>query len=147
MADGKSQIVLTQPTRQLAVADHRLDHGRSSRFVDLAFGERRQIDRHTAMAYGEAASGVTTTAHDNLQPVLPSEVHSLDHVLIVLDPDNHIGRPVGLELVPDHFIYQFGVNDSHALRARQYVGGGLTAFGLVPARPADSFGLGLNVRG
>ena len=40
--------------------------------------------------------------------------------------------------------YQFGVNDSNALRARQYVGGGLTAFGLVPGRPDDSFGAGLN---
>ena len=40
--------------------------------------------------------------------------------------------------------YQFGVNDSNALHARQYVGGGLTAFGLVPGRPDDSFGLGLN---
>ena len=40
--------------------------------------------------------------------------------------------------------YQFGANDSNALHARQYVGGGLTAFGLVPRRPDDSFGLGLN---
>jgi porin len=40
--------------------------------------------------------------------------------------------------------YQFGANDSNALHARQYVGGGLTAFGLVPGRPDDSFGLGLN---
>ena len=40
--------------------------------------------------------------------------------------------------------YQFGANDSDALHARQYVGGGLTAFGLVPGRPDDSFGLGLN---
>ncbi len=40
--------------------------------------------------------------------------------------------------------YQFGANNSNALHARQYVGGGLTAFGLVPGRPADSFGAGLN---
>jgi porin len=40
--------------------------------------------------------------------------------------------------------YQFGANNNDALRARQYVGGGLTAFGLVPGRPDDSFGLGLN---
>ena len=40
--------------------------------------------------------------------------------------------------------YQFGANNSNALHARQYVGGGLTAFGLVPGRPNDSFGLGLN---
>lgn len=39
---------------------------------------------------------------------------------------------------------QFGANDSNALHARQYVGGGLTAFGLVPGRPDDSFGLGRN---
>src|SRR5262249_10473205 len=40
--------------------------------------------------------------------------------------------------------YQFGANNSNALHARQYVGAGLTAFGLVPGRPDDSFGLGLN---
>jgi porin len=40
--------------------------------------------------------------------------------------------------------YQLGANDSNALLARYYVGGGLTAFGLVPARPDDSFGAGLN---
>jgi porin len=40
--------------------------------------------------------------------------------------------------------YQYGVNDSNALHARQYVGGGLTAFGLIPGRPDDSFGAGLN---
>jgi porin len=40
--------------------------------------------------------------------------------------------------------YQFGANNSNALHARQYVGGGLTAFGLVPGRPDDSFGAGLN---
>ena len=39
--------------------------------------------------------------------------------------------------------FQFGANDSDALLARQYVGGGLTAFGLVPGRPADTFGAGL----
>ena len=39
--------------------------------------------------------------------------------------------------------YQFGANNSNALAARQYVGGGLTAFGLVPRRPDDSFGGGL----
>src|SRR4029453_10649222 len=39
--------------------------------------------------------------------------------------------------------YQFGANNSDALLARQYVGGGLTAFGLVPGRPDDTFGFGL----
>ena len=39
--------------------------------------------------------------------------------------------------------YQFGANNSNALPARQYVGGGLTAFGLVPGRPDDSFGFGV----
>ena len=39
--------------------------------------------------------------------------------------------------------YQFGANNSNALLARYYVGGGLTAFGLVPGRPDDSFGCGL----
>jgi porin len=40
--------------------------------------------------------------------------------------------------------FQFGANDSNALLARYYVGGGMTAFGLVPGRPDDSFGFGLN---
>jgi porin len=39
--------------------------------------------------------------------------------------------------------YQFGANNSNALLARQYVGGGFTAFGLVPGRPDDTFGVGL----
>src|SRR5262249_37404419 len=39
--------------------------------------------------------------------------------------------------------YQFGANNSNALRARYYLGGGLTAFGLVPGRPDDSFGFGI----
>jgi porin len=40
--------------------------------------------------------------------------------------------------------YQLAANDSNALHARQYVGGGLTAFGLVPLRPNDTFGAGVN---
>ena len=39
--------------------------------------------------------------------------------------------------------YQFGANNSNALLARDYVGGGLTAFGMVRGRPDDSFGFGL----
>jgi porin len=39
--------------------------------------------------------------------------------------------------------YQFGTNNSSAMLARDYVGGGLTAFNLVPGRPDDSFGFGL----
>jgi porin len=38
---------------------------------------------------------------------------------------------------------QFGANNSNALLARQYTGGGLTAFGLVPGRPDDTLGVGL----
>ncbi len=39
--------------------------------------------------------------------------------------------------------YQFGANNSNALLARQYTGGGFTAFGLVPGRPDDTFGVGV----
>jgi porin len=39
--------------------------------------------------------------------------------------------------------YQLGANNSNALLFRQYVGTGLTAFGLVPGRKRDSFGFGL----
>ncbi len=53
-------------------------------------------------------------------------------------------RKPGVDISGISGFYQYGVNNSNALHARQYVGGGLTAFGLVPARPDDSFGLGLN---
>ncbi len=39
--------------------------------------------------------------------------------------------------------YQFGANNSDAMKARQYFGMGLTGFGLVPGRPDDSMGFGL----
>lgn len=39
--------------------------------------------------------------------------------------------------------YQFGANNSNAMPARQFFGAGLTAFGLVPGRPDDSFGGGV----
>jgi porin len=39
--------------------------------------------------------------------------------------------------------YQFGANNSNALRARYYFRGGFTEFGLVPGRPDDSFGFGI----
>lgn len=43
--------------------------------------------------------------------------------------------------------YQYGANNTDALLARQYVGGGLTAFGLTPGRPDDSFGAGISFTG
>ena len=39
--------------------------------------------------------------------------------------------------------FQFGMNDSRTMRARQYFGVGLTGFNLIPGRPADSIGAGL----
>lgn len=39
--------------------------------------------------------------------------------------------------------YQYGINNSDVLRMQQYVGAGLTVFGLVPNRFADSFGAGV----
>jgi len=39
--------------------------------------------------------------------------------------------------------YQYGINNSDVLRMKQYVGAGLTAFGLIPNRISDSFGVGL----
>lgn len=38
--------------------------------------------------------------------------------------------------------YQYGKNNSNVLNMTQYVGGGLTAFGLIPKRENDSFGAG-----
>jgi porin len=38
---------------------------------------------------------------------------------------------------------QLGVNNSHTMFATRYVGLGLTAFGMIPNRPADSLGAGL----
>jgi porin len=39
--------------------------------------------------------------------------------------------------------YQFGINNSNTMMVRQYVGGGLTGFGLTPGRPLDTMGAGL----
>jgi porin len=39
--------------------------------------------------------------------------------------------------------YQLGANNTNVTPFRQYFGTGLTAFGLVPGRPKDSFGYGL----
>ncbi|MGA2053002.1 MAG: carbohydrate porin, partial [Opitutales bacterium] len=39
--------------------------------------------------------------------------------------------------------YQFGINDSKTLLVTDYVGAGLTGFGLIPGRPEDSIGGGL----
>lgn len=39
--------------------------------------------------------------------------------------------------------YQFGVNDSQTLPVNQYFGAGVTGFGLIPNRPADSIGFGM----
>jgi porin len=52
-------------------------------------------------------------------------------------------RRPGLDSSGVSGFYQFGANNSDALLARDYVGGGFTAFGLVPGRPDDSFGCGL----
>lgn len=41
------------------------------------------------------------------------------------------------------FFYQFGANNSQVISARYYLGGGLTAFQLIPHRPLDSMGVGL----
>ena len=40
---------------------------------------------------------------------------------------------------------QYGINDSKAMLVNEYVGGGITGFGLIPARPKDSVGLGIGV--
>lgn len=40
---------------------------------------------------------------------------------------------------------QFGVNDSRTMLANRYIGGGLTGFGLIPGRPADTVGAGLEL--
>lgn len=42
---------------------------------------------------------------------------------------------------------QLGVNDSRTMIANRYFGSGLTAFGLVPGRPSDSFGAGFRLVG
>ena len=52
-------------------------------------------------------------------------------------------RRPGLDSSGVSGFYQFGANNSNAMAARQFVGAGLTAFGLVPGRPDDSFGGGL----
>jgi len=39
--------------------------------------------------------------------------------------------------------FQFGINDSRTMIAREFFGAGFTGFGLIPHRPIDSFGTGL----
>ncbi|MCW8400470.1 carbohydrate porin [Legionella sp. PATHC038] len=41
--------------------------------------------------------------------------------------------------------YQYGINFSNVLPVNQYVGGGLTAFGLIPKRDVDSMGVGASL--
>jgi len=38
--------------------------------------------------------------------------------------------------------FQYGINDAKTLPINQYLGEGITAFGLIPSRPSDSFGAG-----
>ena len=52
-------------------------------------------------------------------------------------------RRPGLDSSGISGFYQFGANNTNALLAREYFGGGFTAFGLVPGRPDDSFGCGM----
>jgi len=40
--------------------------------------------------------------------------------------------------------FEFGVNDSQTLPMNQYLGLGLTGFGLIPGRPSDSLGAGMS---
>jgi porin len=40
---------------------------------------------------------------------------------------------------------QYGINNSKTMLVNQFVGGGLTGFGLIPHRPKDSVGLGIAV--
>lgn len=40
---------------------------------------------------------------------------------------------------------QYGINNSTTMLVNQFVGGGLTGFGLIPGRPKDSVGLGVAV--
>lgn len=41
--------------------------------------------------------------------------------------------------------FQFGINDSETLPVNEYLGVGLTGFGLIPRRPKDSVGAGIGV--
>lgn len=40
---------------------------------------------------------------------------------------------------------QYGINDSRTMMVNEYVGGGVTGFGLIPTRPKDSVGMGVGV--
>lgn len=40
---------------------------------------------------------------------------------------------------------QYGINNSRVLPVNQYVGGGISGFGLIPYRPKDSIGMGIAV--
>ena len=40
---------------------------------------------------------------------------------------------------------QYGINNAHYMMANQFVGGGLSAFGIIPNRNQDSLGLGFGL--
>jgi len=52
-------------------------------------------------------------------------------------------RRPGVESAGVSGFFQFGVNDSDTLIANWYAGAGLTGFGLIPGRPADTIGAGV----
>ena len=52
-------------------------------------------------------------------------------------------RHPGLDSSGVSGFFQFGINDSRTLLAHRYFGLGLTGFGLIPGRPADTIGGGL----
>jgi porin len=52
-------------------------------------------------------------------------------------------RHPGLDSSGVSGFFQFGTNDSRTLFAQRYFGAGLTGFGLVPGRPADTVGAGV----
>src|SRR3990167_6601279 len=54
-------------------------------------------------------------------------------------------RNPGLDASGISIFYQYGKNNSEALEMTQYLGGGVTAFGLVPHRENDSMGFGISL--
>src|SRR5262249_23762672 len=71
-----------------------------------------------------------------------TEVHGADGFYLFGAQRLWFARP-GLDNSGISGYYQYGVNNSNTMLVRQYVGSGLTGFGLVPNRPKDSMGCGM----
>ena len=88
---------------------------------------------------GWAQSGTLTTVNAQGQSLQENGARGIyataSNRLATIHMENGTGAIIGY--------LQYGINDSRTMMVNEYVGGGLTGFGLIPMRPKDSLGLGI----